>query len=208
MTTVRRPKKRASGSSPAVLIIFIVLFGTIILLSLDDPKTSTTPSSLPNGKGPSLRQRVRERVPQNIKTAVQHKRQQISSALKSLTESQLPNRLRTLRQRHEIVGERLSEVKAGTATVAEILHGHDLSHHNTELPPMKLDDIIKLLDNWIHQLHETLVSARNANFEGIWQAYHDLAVKTLYPWDRDYLRRMPPRRDDGSIFLSVATYRE
>jgi [Skp1-protein]-hydroxyproline N-acetylglucosaminyltransferase len=41
-----------------------------------------------------------------------------------------------------------------------------------------------------------------------YQSYHDLAVKTLYVWDRDYLSRMPPRRDDGSIFLSIATYRD
>jgi hypothetical protein len=39
-------------------------------------------------------------------------------------------------------------------------------------------------------------------------AYHDYTVKTLYPWDREYLSRMPPRRDDGSIFLSLATYRD
>lgn len=35
-----------------------------------------------------------------------------------------------------------------------------------------------------------------------------MTVKTLYVWDQDYLTRMPERREDGSIFLSVATYRD
>jgi [Skp1-protein]-hydroxyproline N-acetylglucosaminyltransferase len=35
-----------------------------------------------------------------------------------------------------------------------------------------------------------------------------LTVRTLYVWDRDYLSRMPKRKNDNSIFLSVATYRD
>lgn len=73
---------------------------------------------------------------------------------------------------------------------------------------MELDEVIKYLDNWIHSLHEALLEVKHGTFETIWQAYHDLTVKTLYPWDQDYLRRMPKRRDDGSIFLSIASYRD
>lgn len=145
---------------------------------------------------------------QGIKAAVLNKRIQLSSALLSLTVGNLPARLRVLRDRHEIVGERLTEVRAGKETVQEILHGHNMEHHTALKPPMELIEIIQYLDSWIHQLHEVLMEAKHATFEGIWQAYHDLTVKTLYPWDRDYLSRMPPRRDDGSVFLSLATYRD
>jgi|UPI000581A66B [Skp1-protein]-hydroxyproline N-acetylglucosaminyltransferase len=200
MTTIKRPSHRQSSRGiPAVIAIFIILFGAVLYLAVDSRSSTTEPSSPTEGHA---------RMSQNLKTVVAHKREQISAALKTLTEGNLPNRLRTLRQKHEIIGERLAEVKAGTETVEEILHGHDMSHHATDQPPMELKEIIEYLDHWIHQLHETLVEAKHATFEGIWQAYHDLAVKTLYPWDREYLRRMPPRRDDGSIFLSVATYRD
>jgi hypothetical protein len=83
-----------------------------------------------------------------------------------------------------------------------------MSHHEQIKPPMQLDEIVHYLDKWIHTLHETLLEVKHANFVGIWQAYHDLTVQTLYPWDREYLNRMPPRRDDGSIFVSLATYRD
>ena len=154
-------------------------------------------------------------IRQGLQVAVEHKRHQLRKALNTLTEGNLPPRLHTLRQKHQIVGERLAEVRAGKETVPEILQGEgDMVNHPSnahpvsDKPPMELTEIIEYLDSWIHQLHETLLQAKHATFEGIWQAYHDLTVKTLYPWDREYLSRMPPRRDDGSIFLSVATYRD
>jgi hypothetical protein len=153
-----------------------------------------------NGAGATLRR--------GIRSVVEEKRAQLTNALQSLTAGNIPARLRALRDRHEIVGERLAEVKRGSETVQELLHQHDMSHHESTKPPMELDEIIHYLDSWIHQLHEVLAECKHATFEGIWQAYHDLAVKTLYPWDRDYLSRMPPRREDGSVFLSLATYRD
>ena len=48
----------------------------------------------------------------------------------------------------------------------------------------------------------------DATFHGIWAAYHDLALKYLYPWDQEYLKRIPPRREDGSVFLSVVSFRD
>eukprot|EP00533_Pseudo-nitzschia_delicatissima_P016554 CAMPEP_0197268376 /NCGR_PEP_ID=MMETSP1432-20130617/4141_1 /TAXON_ID=44447 /ORGANISM="Pseudo-nitzschia delicatissima, Strain UNC1205" /LENGTH=406 /DNA_ID=CAMNT_0042733421 /DNA_START=21 /DNA_END=1238 /DNA_ORIENTATION=- len=73
---------------------------------------------------------------------------------------------------------------------------------------MTMKEIVGFLDEWIKGLHKTLWKVRKATYPVIWQAYHDYAVKTLYVWDREYLTRMPPRRDDGSIFLSIATYRD
>jgi hypothetical protein len=73
---------------------------------------------------------------------------------------------------------------------------------------MSLQEIVAYLDGWIHTLHSVLEKHKHSTFDQIWQAYHDLAVKTLFPWDQEYLSRMPPRRQDGSVFLSLATYRD
>jgi hypothetical protein len=153
---------------------------------------------------------VAQQAQQRLRSTVSRKREQLAQALDSLTTSAMPGRLRLLREKHQIVGERLAEVKAGTETVEEVLHGLDIAAlaGENDKPPMELEEIIDFLENWIHSLHDTLGQVKHATYEGIWQAYHDLTVKTLYPWDRDYLSRMPPRRDDGSIYLSIATYRD
>jgi Glycosyltransferase (GlcNAc) len=130
-----------------------------------------------------------------------------------LTTQKIPMRLLKLRENNEIVGERLGEIRAGTETVEEVLHGSkkaamSMAEDSVSEPPMEFDEIKNFLEDWIKTLHETLVEAKHENQHGIWKTYHDLTVKTLYPWDREYLQRMPPRRDDGSIFLSLATYRD
>jgi hypothetical protein len=204
--------------------IFVVLFIVVVYLAVipDSNSNSNSNSNNNNNKGPDYVPSGEHSVTKDrfssLKGAVLHKREQIQNALSSLTTGNLPYRLRTLRDKHEIVGERLAEVRAGTETVEEILHGHNAENSvsvsvdggasDSDKPPMELAEIIDYLDAWIHQLHEKLMEAKHATFEGIWQAYHDLTVQTLYPWDREYLSRMPKRRDDGSIFLSVATYRD
>jgi [Skp1-protein]-hydroxyproline N-acetylglucosaminyltransferase len=214
MASIRRPHSRSSGlSSQARAILLALCTGCAILFLSIGLLLSSGGNGSNDVAGVSQRELGGEAnkpasLRQGLKAVVQSKRMQLSSALKSLTAGNLPARLRVLRDRHEIVGERLSEVRAGTETVQEILHGHNMEHHVALKPPMELNEIIHYLDTWIHQLHEVLMEAKHATFEGIWQAYHDLTVKTLYPWDRDYLSRMPPRRDDGSVFLSLATYRD
>jgi hypothetical protein len=154
---------------------------------------------------------VVERADQQLRSTVRKKREQFARALDSLSTAHLPGRLRLLRDKHQIVGERLGEIKAGKETVHEVLNaGSDpnIMREVTDKPPMRLDEIIDYLDKWIHGLHDALTKVKKAPYEAIWEAYHDYTVKTLYPWDREYLSRMPPRRDDGSIFLSLATYRD
>ena len=99
--------------------------------------------------------------------------------------------------------------------VEEVLHGGAPRNGGSfgqgggsNKPPMTLTEIVDYLEKWIHTLHETLVAVKHESYFGIWNAYHDLAVKTLYLWDREYLERMPQRRNDGTIFLSLATYRD
>jgi hypothetical protein len=221
MTAVRRPNApgRAGQGLLTKVSIFVVLFILVVYLAvIPDSSNSGTngDSNAPLRVDSVPDEHTKTNSFSSLKGAVLHKREQIQNALSSLTTGNLPYRLRTLRDKHEIVGERLAEVRAGTETVEEILHGHNAENSvsveggasDSDKPPMELAEIIEYLDSWIHQLHEKLMEAKHATFEGIWQAYHDLTVQTLYPWDREYLSRMPKRRDDGSIFMSVATYRD
>ncbi len=85
----------------------------------------------------------------------------------------------------------------------------DSTNDTTESkPPMDLNEIMTYLNDWIRLLHKTMAKKKRGTPEEIWQTFHNLTIKTLYPWDREYLKRMPPRRDDGSIFLSIASYRD
>ena len=212
MTAMRR---RPGGGQSSVqrglvsVIIFIMftLIGSILYLA-------TTITDVPITK---LEGKQQLRTVDKLRHSVVNKRHQLSSALKSLTKNRMPSRLKQLRESNEIVGERLGDIREGTETVEELLHGGGVGGDSnasggqdnySDKPPMQLDEIVDYLSTWIHTLHETLVEAKHESYFGIWQAYHDLTVKTLYPWDREYLRRMPKRRDDGSIFLSLATYRD
>ena len=82
----------------------------------------------------------------------------------------------------------------------------------SDKPPMKMNEIITYLSNWIHYLHENLKMRQiqhSTLYELIWKTYHDITIQTLYPWDQEYIQRMPERRDDDdSIFLSLISYRD
>jgi len=169
----------------------------------------------PTGGGANIYREKLHMVEDKLRSTVQQKREQFAKALDSLSTSSnfLPERLKLLRDKHQIVGERLTDIKKGKETVEEILlaAGTDPKARRDMIidkPPMKLEEIINYLDEWIHGLHDTLGEAKKATYEGIWQAYHDYTVKSLYVWDREYLSRMPVRRDDDSIFLSLASYRD
>jgi hypothetical protein len=192
MTVVRRRSGQSNAQTPALLGILTVFLVLVFYLA-------TVTDEQPVGSAPSLDKRP------SLRSTVVSKRKQLRAALDSLTAQHMPVRLYQLRETNEIVGERLSEIKAGTETVEELLHG--MSEKSAK-PPMELEEITAYLTEWIHTLHDALSEAKHSTYQAIWQSYHDLAVKTLYPWDREYLRRMPPRRDDGSIFLSLATYRD
>ena len=128
----------------------------------------------------------------------------------------IPKRLADLISQHKIIGDNLQYVSEGTETVEEIIHGKIINRNivesgsvtAVETEPMTIEEITTFLSSFLHTLHDTCAAIKKATHREIWQAYHDLAVKMLYPWDRDYLTRMPKRRDDGTIFLSVASYRD
>jgi len=203
MVTVHRNRQPTTEVSATVWIFLLVFVVSLFVVLLPDaPAVNNNPETVAAGSDHHA-----IGVKEKFKNAVFHRHQELNKALHSLTDGDIPYRLRALRERHEIIGERLVEVSSGRETVEEILHGVKTRKKSNE-PPMELTEIITYLDNWIHTLHETLTHYKDATFEGIWGAYHDLTVKTLYPWDQQYLRRMPSRRDDGSIFLSIATYRD
>lgn len=128
------------------------------------------------------------------------------------TSSGLPNRLQKMVQKGGgLIGDHLAGIKSGSLTAEEALHGSkskDEENSANHDDPMPLDDVIGFLSRFISELHELSIANKGANFVEVWKMYHDLVVKTLYPWDREYLKRMPSRRFDGSIFLSLASYRD
>jgi hypothetical protein len=230
MTAIRRPTATGCPLQASLMIMIFVGVAALCVLALMVPHASTTESAELKRLFPAMAREdfnklehalveeipkeyrfVAERAERSLRSTVQHKREQLAKALDSLNTHNLPGRLQILRDKSQIVGERLADVKAGKETVQEILTvGADVlgGENPNEKPPMKLDEIVDYFDGWIHGLHEVLSQFRTATYEGIWQAYHDYTVKTLYVWDREYLSRMPPRRDDGSIYLSLATYRD
>jgi [Skp1-protein]-hydroxyproline N-acetylglucosaminyltransferase len=240
MTAVRRPHSGGGVgpySSPAALLkvpfLILVCFavGSLIVYVLVAPDagggsglspTTTAADAGSTGKvGRILEAKANEyriaaeQAEAQLRSTVNRKREQFAKALDSMSTSNMPGRLKLLRDRNQIVGERLADIRAGTDTVQEVLNAAGTDPRRmgemskvSNQPPMRLDEIIEYLDRWIHGLHEALGLVRKATYEGIWQAYHDYTVKTLYVWDREYLSRMPPRRDDGSIFLSLASYRD
>ena len=193
-------------------LILLVLFGIVTLLlylilvpEVGDHEAGNLSSE------EALRAHIYRDKLHTVEEAVFHKRDQFAKALGSLSKSSggLGGRLKLLRDRNEIVGENLAEIRTGKETVQEILHAADTNAEMvSDKPPMTMEEIVSFLSSWIHGLHKTLWQVRKGTYPVIWQAFHDYAVKTLYVWDREYLTRMPPRRDDGSIFLSVASYRD
>lgn len=208
MAVVRRPTRPSNkGSKNLLATIFVVLFVGVVYIALpgegDDPAIVEA-----HGVKGKLRLEAGK-----LKMSVEHKKEQLREALAESLGKQvskhLPTRLREMRDKHEIVGERLKDIKDGTETVQELLYGEGPNGDEySDKPPMQMKEITDYLTNWIHLLHDTMGQYKTANYEQIWQGYHDLTVKTLYPWDREYLKRMPERRHDGSIFLSIATYRD
>ena len=232
MTAIRHSHRGMSSSlqGPMIGIIVIVMITLLIYLIMVPPEANTGGGTqerrgsaysgnsvhMSTGGHANVYREKLHKVEDKLLSTVQQKREQLAKALDSLSTSSnnLPGRLKLLRDSHQIVGERLTDIKKGKETIHEILHAAGTNpeamrdYMASDKPPMKLDEIVKYLDEWIHGLHETLEDVKTATYEGIWQAYHDYTVKTLYVWDREYLSRMPIRRDDGSIFLSLASYRD
>lgn len=200
-----RPSHRAFA---VVTALFIVLVFRIY----------NVPSSINNSeKKVEARAPAKASFQSRLRASIVNRRRQIRHALESLDRPYyLPERLRLAREDHNIVGEHLSEIRSGSETVPEILHAGTINASSIdsdidgrkEYQSMELQETIFYIEDWINQLHDALQFVKHGTPEDVWKTFHDLTVKTLYSWDREYLKRMPKRRDDGSIFLSIATYRD
>ncbi len=83
------------------------------------------------------------------------------------------------------------------------------AHANRERPDsITIPEVQDFLSSFLVKLHECFVANKRSSPVDIYLAFHKLAMETLYPWDRKYLSRMPPRREDNSIFMSLASYRD
>ena len=154
---------------PLTLLIFFILFLLVLYFAVvPDPGENPL---MPAGTSQSQRyHKVARQAEEKLRASVRKKKVLLGLALDSLSTTHLPPRLKQLRSKHEIVGERLGEIKAGKETVQEILHAVRNKHMTSDKPPMELDEIIDYLTNWIHTLHDTLSEHKMATFEGIWQA--------------------------------------
>lgn len=76
--------------------------------------------------------------------------------------------------------------------------------------PVTVESTLEVFDDFLHKFKERMASQKEGSttYEQIWQVYHDLVAETLYPWDQHYLEHMPERREDDSIYVSIASYRD
>lgn len=143
--------------------------------------------------------------------------------------NEVPSRVKNLLRTDEIVGDYLGDVRSGTVTVDDVLRGKIpdslkikqqqldsasspaqkvVPRPKSDKPPMTMTEIIDFLSEFLNLLHEACAKIKKATYQEIWEAHHELTVAKLYPWDKEYLERMPERRDDDSIFVSLASYRD
>lgn len=194
-----------------------LILGAAVLFLLSPP-TNTHPG----GVGGGLIQQTPEQVYQHAIDIDPRERTR-----------KLPVRLQSLVAQSQVVGNHLAEVKEGRKSVEEIIHrgstiatlgedgssnsvgigssvhiGAGAASRNYKSAPMTLTEIVDFLQSFLKKLNSSNIKNKRATYHVIWTAYHELAVKYLYPWDRDYMRRMPTRRDDGSLYVSVASFRD
>lgn len=113
---------------------------------------------------------------------------------------------------NQVVGERMADIKSGNSQIYDIVKDEDEDNDGNVLTnsknPMPMDEVLTFLNDFIANLHQRFIGHKQADYFEIWSLFHDYALEILYPWDQEYIKRMPERRSDGSIFLSIATYRD
>ena len=110
----------------------------------------------------------------------------------------LPARVQSLLSQSRIVGKHLNEVKEGKKTVQEVIHaetsvgigssvhiGRGAMNRNHKSAPMTLSEIIGFFKDFLKKLNSSNIKNKRATYHGIWGAYHELAVKWLFPWDQE-----------------------
>ena len=124
----------------------------------------------------------------------------------------LPNRIEKIIESKEYVGgKKLGEIKHAAVAVRwdEITDiDKDKATNAKEKPPMSIDEITTYLNGFISDLSAKIKSKNKWTADEAWEAYRNLTYHTLYKWDQEYLKRMPERRLDDSLYFSLVSYRD
>ena len=60
--------------------------------------------------------------------------------------------------------------------------------------PITVDEVIAFLTGFLHDLHVFQEEHKKTDaIAEIWNGFYELVKGGLYPWDRQYLKRMPKR---------------
>jgi hypothetical protein len=111
---------------------------------------------------------------------------------------------------HRIIDNRLSFPPLPAQLMAEELYGSNIIINLLEHNEPTIAGIIALLQRFLSQFHTLLLKNRNElKPEVVIQEYIDLVDTILGPFEVAYRGRpIFPIRDDGSIFISLAAYRD
>jgi hypothetical protein len=76
--------------------------------------------------------------------------------------------------------------------------------------PPAMEDVVSYLDAFVRRLHARFLELKSASKYDVYEAYKEHASATLLPFDRKWRGRtmFPVRHGDGSIFISIASYRD
>lgn len=80
------------------------------------------------------------------------------------------------------------------------------AHHE----PAPLEEIRANMTLYLHTLHAKFVSMAGptVDAESVWEAYLDITKSMPMAWDDQNKHRIPVAKTDGSIFVSLGTYRD
>lgn len=82
------------------------------------------------------------------------------------------------------------------------------SEKNIEPPP--LTEIARNLTFFLHSLHHRLQALASTSIDStiVWETYLDVTRNSLIAWDDANRHRFPKPRNDGTIFVSIGSYRD
>lgn len=81
---------------------------------------------------------------------------------------------------------------------------------DTRYDPAPLEEIRANMTLYLHTLHSKLASMAGptVDAESVWEAYLQITKSMPMAWDDQNKHRIPVAKNDGSIFVSLGTYRD
>lgn len=92
----------------------------------------------------------------------------------------------------------------------EMLEPRRYQLENVKYDPAPLEEIQKNMSLYLHTLHASFASLAGPTVtaEGVWESYLDITKRMPMAWDDQNKHRIPEPKSDGSIFVSLGTYRD